>query len=78
MAAGAAGTALAAARLVQGAGPATSSPTRVSLAAWTATREPGGTVAVTIRNLNNPNGLMRKLQHDGNCTMTGSRLTSAR
>ncbi len=65
VAAGAAGIALAAAVLAAGVGPATSTPTRVSLAAWTVTREPGGTVAVTIRNLNNPNGLVRKLRQDG-------------
>ena len=61
VAAGAAATALAVSVLV----PATGSPARVSLAAWTVTREPGGTVAVTIRNLNNPDALTRKLQHDG-------------
>jgi hypothetical protein len=55
-AAGAAGTTLAVSLLIAGSSPA---------AAWTVTKEPDGTVAVTIRDLNHPNALVRKLQQDG-------------
>jgi hypothetical protein len=34
-------------------------------AAWTVTKQPDGTVAVTIRQLDHPNQLVRELRHDG-------------
>jgi len=43
--------------LAQGARPA--------LASFTVTREPGGVVAVAIRDLNHPNALLRELRRDG-------------
>ena len=40
-------------------------PAPVALAAWTVTTEPGGIVAVTIRDLRDPAGLQRALQAHG-------------
>lgn len=40
-------------------------PVRATLAAWTVVKEPDGTVAVTIRDLNDPNGLLAKLRQYG-------------
>jgi hypothetical protein len=40
-------------------------PVPVRLAAWTVTTEPGGIVAVTIRDLRDPAGLQRALQAHG-------------
>ncbi|HEV2376601.1 MAG TPA: hypothetical protein VGS19_31050 [Streptosporangiaceae bacterium] len=37
----------------------------VSLAVWTVTTEPSGTVAVSIRDLRNPAGLQRALRAHG-------------
>ncbi len=51
------GAALAVTLLVQRASPA--------LASFTVSRESGGLIAVTIRDLNNPNALLRELRHDG-------------
>src|SRR5215472_13583520 len=56
-AAAAASAGLAGILLAQGARPA--------LASFTVTREPGGAVAVTIRDLNHPNALLRELRRDG-------------
>ena len=39
--------------------------TSVRLAAWTVIDEPGGKIGVTIRELNDPAGLQRRLRADG-------------
>jgi hypothetical protein len=60
----AAGAAVAVSVLLPASHPASHQP-RVQLAAWTVTRQPGGIIHVTIRELHNPAGLQRKLRTDG-------------
>jgi hypothetical protein len=47
------------------AGPHTSGSGKAQLAAWSVTRQPGGLVLVTIRELRDPMGLRRMLRADG-------------
>jgi hypothetical protein len=58
--AAAAAAAVTTATLVPGGGTA-----GVKLAAWTVAKEPGGTVAITLRELRDPAGLRRALRADG-------------
>jgi hypothetical protein len=60
----AAGAAVAMTTLLPASHPASRHP-RVQLAAWTVTRQPGGNIKVTIRELHNPAGLQRRLRVDG-------------
>jgi hypothetical protein len=60
----AAGTALALTALLPASHPASRQP-RVQLAAWKVTRQPGGNVLVTIRELHDPAGLQAALRADG-------------
>jgi hypothetical protein len=60
----AAGAAAALAVLLPGSHPASHQP-GFHLAAWTVTRQPGGIIKVTIRELHDPAGLQRRLRADG-------------
>ena len=58
------GAAVAGTALLPAGHPASHQP-RVQLAAWTVTRQPGGNVSVTIRQLHDPAGLQATLRADG-------------
>jgi len=63
--AAAAGVGLAVAAAVPGGSPASNGHTRAALAAWTVTREHDGRVTVTVREVEDPAGLQRKLAAEG-------------
>ena len=58
------GAVLAVTALLPASHPASHQP-RVQLAAWTVTRQPGGIIHVTIRELRDPAGLQAELRADG-------------
>jgi hypothetical protein len=60
----AAGAAVALTALLPASHPASHQP-RVQLAAWTVTRQPGGIISVSLRELRNPAGLQAALRADG-------------
>jgi hypothetical protein len=62
--AAAAGAAVAVAVLLPASHPA-SHPPRIQLAAWTVTRQPGGVISVSLRELRDPAGLQATLRADG-------------
>jgi len=51
--------------LLPGSGARSQRAPSVKLAAWTVIDEPGGKIGVTIRELNDPAGLQRRLRADG-------------
>jgi len=61
----AAATALAVSSLLPGTHQAASPQPAAQLAAWTVTKQAGGIIRVTIRELRNPAGLQSKLRADG-------------
>jgi hypothetical protein len=63
--AAAAAAVLATAMSHPGSGPGSGAPARAQLAAWTVTRQPDGTVSLTIRDMRDPAGLQRRLRADG-------------
>ena len=79
-----AGAALAVTTLLPGGHPPGSRPapqSTVQLAAWTVTRQPDGTIRVTIRELRDPAELQRQLRADGvpaSVTLTGQENPSCR
>ena len=62
--AAAAGAAFAVTALLPASHPASNQP-RTRLTAWTVSKQPGGDISITIRELYNPAGLQRELRADG-------------